>query len=41
VARTESDAPDVDTRVMLSGRARVGDFITAKITGRRGYDLLA
>jgi ribosomal protein S12 methylthiotransferase len=41
VARTESDAPDVDTRVILHDPAPVGEFITRKITGCRGYDLLA
>jgi len=41
IARTESDAPDVDTRVILSDPGPVGEFISRKITGRRGYDLLA
>jgi ribosomal protein S12 methylthiotransferase len=41
VARTESDAPDVDARVILSQAAPVGEFISRKITGSRGYDLLA
>src|SRR3982751_4692817 len=41
VARTEADAPDVDTRVLLSQSAPVGEFITRRITGSRGYDLLA
>jgi ribosomal protein S12 methylthiotransferase len=41
IARTEGDAPDVDGRVVLSSAARVGDFIWRKITGSRGYDLLA
>ena len=40
VARTEADAPDVDTRVILSEAAPVGEFITRTITGARGYDLL-
>jgi ribosomal protein S12 methylthiotransferase len=40
VARTEADAPDVDTRVVLSQPAPVGEFITRKIQGARGYDLL-
>ena len=40
VARTETDAPDVDTRVILSEAAPVGEFITRTITGARGYDLL-
>ena len=41
VARTAWDAPDVDTRVILSEPAPVGEFISRTITGCRGYDLLA
>ena len=41
IARTESDAPDVDARVILSKSATVGEFVTKRITGARGYDLLA
>ncbi len=41
VARTEADAPDVDTTVVLKNPAPVGEFIYRKITGTRGYDLLA
>jgi ribosomal protein S12 methylthiotransferase len=41
IARTESDAPDVDTRVIFSEPGPVGEFISRKITGTRGYDLLA
>jgi len=41
VARTEADAPDVDARVILSQPAPVGEFVTHRITGARGYDLLA
>jgi len=41
IARTEGDAPDIDTRVVLSKRASVGEFIWRSITGSRGYDLLA
>jgi len=40
IARTEGDAPDIDTRVVLSKRAPVGEFIWRTITGSRGYDLL-
>jgi ribosomal protein S12 methylthiotransferase len=40
-ARTEADAPDVDARVILSKPAQVGEFVTRRITGARGYDLLA
>ena len=41
VGRTEADAPDVDTRVILSKPEPVGQFVTKTITGTRGYDLLA
>src|SRR5437588_682089 len=41
IARTEGDAPDVDARVILSKPAAVGEFVTKRITGARGYDLLA
>jgi len=41
IARTEADAPDIDTRVILSQPAPVGEFARRRITGSRGYDLLA
>src|SRR6267154_712452 len=41
IARSESDAPDVDARVVLSEPAPVGEFIRRTVTGSRGYDLLA
>ncbi|HEY2139124.1 MAG TPA: 30S ribosomal protein S12 methylthiotransferase RimO [Chthoniobacterales bacterium] len=41
MARTEADAPDVDARVILTEPAAVGEFTTRRITGSRGYDLLA
>ena len=41
IARTEGDAPDIDTRVVLSNRAPAGEFIWRSISGSRGYDLLA
>jgi ribosomal protein S12 methylthiotransferase len=41
IGRTEADAPDVDARVILSEPAPVGEFVTRRITGTRGYDLLA
>jgi ribosomal protein S12 methylthiotransferase len=41
IARTEGDAPDIDTRVVLSKRAPVGEFIWRSISATRGYDLLA
>ena len=41
IGRTEADAPEVDARVILSEPAPVGEFIRRRITGSRGYDLLA
>jgi ribosomal protein S12 methylthiotransferase len=41
LARSESDAPDVDATVVLHDAAPVGEFICRKITGSRGYDLVA
>jgi ribosomal protein S12 methylthiotransferase len=41
IARGEADAPDVDTRVVLSKAAPVGEFVWRRVTGSRGYDLLA
>src|SRR5499427_8702211 len=41
IARSEGDAPDVDARVVLSENAPAGEFISRRITGSRGYDLLA
>ncbi|PYJ59287.1 MAG: hypothetical protein DME74_12730 [Verrucomicrobia bacterium] len=41
IARSEGDAPDVDAGVVLSKAAPVGQFIWRRITGSRGYDLLA
>ena len=41
IARTEADAPEVDTRVILTKVAPVGEFVRRKIRGTRGYDLLA
>ena len=41
LARTEADAPDIDTRVILSEPAAVGEFTRRRVTGSRGYDLLA
>jgi ribosomal protein S12 methylthiotransferase len=40
-ARTQGDAPDVDTRVILQDAAPVGQFVRRKITASRGYDLVA
>src|SRR5437773_266024 len=41
VAWRVADAPDIDTRVVLSKAAPVGQFVWRGITGSRGYDLLA
>ena len=41
IARTEADAPEVDTRVVLAEAAPVGEFVRREIRGTRGYDLLA
>lgn len=38
--RTEFDAPDVDTRVILTSPAEPGTFASVKITGTQVYDLL-
>ncbi len=40
-ARSEGDAPDVDGRVILNEPAPAGEFIRRKVTGSRGYDLIA
>jgi ribosomal protein S12 methylthiotransferase len=39
IARTERDAPEVDTRVLLTHRAPVGEFVKVRITGTQVYDL--
>ena len=39
VARSEGDAPEVDTRILLSGNAPVGEFVRVRITGTQVYDL--
>ncbi|HEV8423390.1 MAG TPA: 30S ribosomal protein S12 methylthiotransferase RimO [Chthoniobacterales bacterium] len=41
IARSEADAPEVDTRVILAEPAPVGEFIRRKIRSARGYDLVA
>jgi len=41
IGRSESDAPDIDTRVIFNEPAPAGEFVMRKITGRRGYDLIA
>jgi ribosomal protein S12 methylthiotransferase len=43
VARTVRDAPEIDGRVLVEGggHLRPGDFAQVKITGAKGYDLVA
>ena len=39
IGRTEGDAPEVDTKVLLDRPLPVGQFATVKITGTQVYDL--
>ncbi len=39
VGRTEADAPEVDTRVLLESPGPVGEFAKVRITGAQVYDL--
>src|SRR5260221_4216414 len=39
VGRTEGDAPEVDTRVLLESPGPVGEFVKVRITGAQVYDL--
>lgn len=42
VGRTEYDSPEVDNEVLIDAKAqfaRIGDFVTAEITGAEDYDL--
>ncbi|MBI5381600.1 MAG: 30S ribosomal protein S12 methylthiotransferase RimO [Opitutae bacterium] len=41
VARGEADAPDIDGRVYVPAKLKVGEFAEVKITGYHDYDLLA
>jgi ribosomal protein S12 methylthiotransferase len=41
VARGEADAPDIDGRVYVRGKAALGDFIKVKVVGHTDYDLIA
>jgi ribosomal protein S12 methylthiotransferase len=41
VARSEWDAPDIDSTVLVPKHLPVGTFATVKITAAKGYDLLA
>src|ERR1700686_415617 len=39
VGRSAGDAPEVDTRVLLTSSAPVGEFVNVRITGTQMYDL--
>ena len=39
-ARAESDAPDVDTQILLTSPAPSGQFANVRITGTNVYDLV-
>jgi len=41
IARSESDAPDIDGRIFVRGQLPLGDFAQVKITGHTDYDLIA
>ena len=41
VARSEGDAPEVDTRILLNRPALVGEFVRVRVTGTQVYDLRA
>jgi ribosomal protein S12 methylthiotransferase len=41
IARGEADAPEVDTRILLSRPAPVGSFAKVRVTGTQVYDLRA
>jgi ribosomal protein S12 methylthiotransferase len=39
IARSAGDAPEVDTRILLTGAGPVGEFVNVRITGTQVYDL--
>ena len=41
IARSEADAPDIDGRVYLRGRASTGEFASVRVIGHTDYDLIA
>lgn len=41
IARSESDAPDIDGRVYIRGKLPAGEFARVKIIGHTDYDLIA
>ena len=40
IARGETDAPDIDGRILLKRPAPVGEFVNVRITGTQVYDLV-
>jgi len=40
IARGETDAPDIDGRILLKQPAPVGEFVNVRITGTQVYDLV-
>jgi tRNA A37 methylthiotransferase MiaB len=38
--RDETDAPDIDGRILLEKPAPVGEFVNVRITGTQVYDLV-
>jgi len=40
VGRTRGQAPEIDGRIYLSGRAQAGDLVQARIVGAKAYDLI-
>ena len=40
IARGETDAPDIDGRILLKKPAPVGEFVNVRITGTQIYDLV-
>jgi hypothetical protein len=41
VGRGEADAPDIDGRVYIRGKAPEGEFARVKVIGHTDYDLIA
>jgi ribosomal protein S12 methylthiotransferase len=41
IARGEADAPDIDGRVYVRGKLRLGEFARVKVVGHTDYDLIA
>jgi tRNA A37 methylthiotransferase MiaB len=39
LARTPYDAPEVDGAIVVTGRARPGTFVRARVTGSTAHDL--